>query len=490
MSGWHEVVIPAEVNATACDHLLKHYRAGSLQEDLCFGFWNPSRGSARDTAIVTGILLPRANDRQLHGNVSFYGRYLSRATREAIRRRQGLVFMHSHPSTGWQALSVADERAERGRVSDVARTTGMPLVGMTIGSDGHWSARIWRDVSGGKRLFWSKKIRVVEPDRLIPWLQPSRVAHDRSKQRRTIESWGEHKQRLIENVRLCVVGLGSVGSIVSEGLARIGCTDIVLIDHDVVRYHNLDRMLNATANDVGSPKVDVAAQAVRKSSSTRRIQVMSVKRRIQDIDAYAIARDCDLIFSCVDSPVARDVLNRIAIRDGIPVVDGGVEIRKAPGTGHMNAARWKAHVVNPYGECLRCKRQYTSSDVMLELDGSWKNPRYIRSASRDPRTENVFLTSLAVGSDMLNLAIRMLVADAWWPTHTGLERNLVTGRTKNRRGQCETHCSIHNERWSGDRASTIRYLRCVERTKKRERWPVRFHRWLRTYTKKNGGTGE
>ena len=323
---WHEVVICGHTNADACRHLLQHYERGELQEDLCFGYWTPSTGLERETAIVTDIALPGQGDRDLHGNASFNGTYLARATREAIRRRCGLVFMHSHPSNGWQGMSSPDVQAERDRIAYTARATRRPLVGMTVGMDGHWSARIWNDSRRGATRYWSRKVRVVDRGRLVVWQRPQERRRRNRKQRRTVESWGEDKQRIIEGIRVGIVGLGSVGSIVAEGLARVGMRELVLIDDDSVEERNLDRLLNASVKDIGRAKTDVAEEAVRRASTADRIETINIRKKIQHEHAYAAARDCDILVCCVDSPVARDVVNRISYRDGIPVVDGGVEI--------------------------------------------------------------------------------------------------------------------------------------------------------------------
>lgn len=474
---WHEVVMPGDTNRQACDHLLRHYRRGDMQEDLCFGYWTPSSGMTRATSIVTEIALPRPEERTLHttGTVSFEGRYLARVTREAVRKTQGLVFMHSHPTDGWQGMSLPDERAERDRIADVAGATGRPLVGMTLGRDGHWSARIWQGNSRRRNSTTSHKVRVVESSRLVVWQRPSPRQRVRTKQRRTIQSWGMERQRSIEAMRIGVVGLGSVGSVVAEGLARIGVCDLVLIDPDIVAEHNLDRLLNASARDIGRYKTIVAQRAARRASSTHNIRITRVQEPIQNLRAYRLARDCDVLFSCVDAPVARDVLNRIAFRDGIPVVDGGVEVRKDPRNDNMNAARWKAHVVNPYKQCLRCKGQYTSSDVMMELDGSWNNPSYIHGDNAWTGGENVFNLSLSVAAEMLNVAIRLLVADYWWPEQYGIERNLVTGRTKVDDANCWQDCTICHERWRGDGADNIPYLDAT-----RHRRKTAIARWIET----------
>ena len=71
---------------------------------------------------------------------------------------------------------------------------------------------------------------------------------------------------------------------------------------------------------------------------------------------------------------------------------------------------------------------------MLELDGSWENPQYIRGAAHTGRrAENVFNVSLSAAAELLNLTLRLVIADPWWPHQQGIERNLVTGRTKDPR---------------------------------------------------------
>ena len=463
-TNWHEVLLTGDANMVACSHLLQHYQRGDMQEDLCFGLWTPSNGAHRHTAIVTNILLPRRGDRNLHGNASFSGSYLARAVRSAKANGQGVAFMHSHPSTGWQDMSTPDVEAERDVLADPARVTGVPLVGMTVGADGHWSARFWTNDSSTRAVQWCRKVRVLDGARLVIWRGPEREERDRRRQRRTVDSWGESKQRDLEALRIGVVGLGSVGSVVAEGLARIGVRELVLIDDDTVEEHNLDRLLNASARDIGRAKTDLAERAIRAASTSSVLTVVNHRHKVQHRQAYAAAKDCDILISCVDSPIARDLLNRAAYRDGIPVVDGGVEVRKDPRTGNMNAARWKAHIATPHTECLRCKGQYTSSDVMLELDGSWNSPSYVKgngqSSSRS--AENVFCLSLATGSELLNMTLRMVVADQWWPTQFGLERNFVTGRTKARNKTCHENCSIAEERWAGDHAAQVDYLEGVE----------------------------
>ena len=107
---------------------------------------------------------------QLHGNASFEGKYLTRATRKAKQKGAGLVMMHSHPATGWQDLSEPDILAERDIVAYQAQSTKHPFLGMTIGKDGYWSARFWTPHFDQMKLEWCDKVRVPLQERYqIDW---------------------------------------------------------------------------------------------------------------------------------------------------------------------------------------------------------------------------------------------------------------------------------------------------------------------------------
>ena len=95
-----EAVLLEPLAKEAQNHLLKHFRQGKQQEELCFALWRPSTGASRTTGIVTEILLPLRGERNLHGNVSFESHYLGRVARKACQTDTGVAFMHSHPDSG------------------------------------------------------------------------------------------------------------------------------------------------------------------------------------------------------------------------------------------------------------------------------------------------------------------------------------------------------------------------------------------------------
>ena len=441
-----EVVLTEKSHLQAKNHLLRFLDGGVAQEDLCFGVWYPSQGANRFTAVVSEIILPHSSEVHLHGNASFEGAYLTRATRQAKRHSAGLVMMHSHPATGWQDLSQQDVLAERDIVAHQAQSTKCPFLGMTIGSDGYWSARFWNRRAGGMQLEWCDKVRIPLKKRYqIDWHPTLVTAADSTPMlRRTIESWGIGVQHGIQRLRIGIVGTGSVGAIVAEGLARVGISQITLIDPDKLEIHNLDRFIFGTRKLIGTLKVDCVKDSLIRHSTNERVHIRTIAHGIESEDAYREALDCDILLSCVDRPVPRDVLNYVAIANGIPVVDAGVAVEVDPTTKSFESARWRTHMIIPGNACLRCTGQYSSSDVVEELDGSLDDPSYIANlpeADR-PRNQNVFPFSLGCASMQINMLIRYLIAEHWWPPIQRQEYRFLSAQAKRSNAECQPHCAF------------------------------------------------
>ena len=460
-----DAALTDSTHSLAKDHLLRHYREGRLQEDLCLGLWHPSRGRDRLTAILVDLILPHPGEVHLHGNASFEGRYVTRAIREARKRDAGLALLHSHPAPGWQALSDTDIIAERDEVAHPAQATGKPLLGMTMGDDGYWSARLWEKENDRMVGTWCRKVRIPGANRYAIQWKPSALTsfEDNPLQRRAITTWGVGTQQHIENMRIGIVGLGSVGALVAEALARMGVSEITLIDPDTIELHNLDRLLHADRSRVGELKVSRARTEALRNSTARNVQILAIPAGVRRDIAYREALDCDLIVSCVDRPVARDVLNYVATSHLIPVIEGGVAVEVQPDTGDFESARWRSHLVAPGHACIRCTGQYTSSEVLQELDGSLDDPSYIANlpAELRPRNQNVFPFSLGSASMQVNLMVRYLIADDWWPAASRQEYRLIAARASASTTECQPHCSFRDRVARGDTCSPS-YLQPAE----------------------------
>jgi molybdopterin-synthase adenylyltransferase len=393
------VAMTQEVDTRARAHLLRADR----QEDICFALWRSSRGATRSTALIERLILPQDGERNVHGNASFEPRYLERAMAEAAASGAGLVLMHSHPlGRGWQGMSRDDVAAEQGNAGAVFGATNLPLVGLTLAGDSAWSARFWqRTAPRTYPVAWCATVRVVGDSLLASFMDKlAPIPKSTGEQVRTVSAWGEESQAHLARLRAAVIGAGSVGGPIAESLVRTGFEDVSLIDFDIVKTHNLDRLNYATRRDVGRYKVEVLAEHLRDRATAASFRVHPVAAAVYEEEGYRAALDCDLLFACVDRPWGRFALNVIAYSHLIPVIDGGIRAR-ANRLGKLAAADWRAHTATVGRPCLACLGQYDPGHVQLEQEGLLDDPKYIEGLAKGhplKSRENVFAFSMSCAS--------------------------------------------------------------------------------------------
>jgi molybdopterin/thiamine biosynthesis adenylyltransferase len=172
--------------------------------------------------------------------------------------------------------------------------------------------------------------------------------------------WSPESHAKLARLRIGIVGLGSVGALVAESLARMGCTRFTLIDFDRVEEQNLDRLVIATVADIGRLKVDVAEQRIRRVATAEQVEIHAIPFSVAEDEGYRAALDCDVIFSCVDRPRARHILNHFAYAHLVPVIDGGIGARfKGP---RFTGVDWQLQTVGPGRTCLECLGTYSRVD--------------------------------------------------------------------------------------------------------------------------------
>jgi hypothetical protein len=410
------------------------------------------------SALINTAVLPGPGERLLHGNASVTPEFFERALGVAMEKKGGIAFMHSHLGPGWQGMSGDDIRTEREMAAQAKAATGLPLVGMTAGTDGAWSARFWEKTGPSSyervccestRVIGEQGIDVTFDDKLIP---PPKWRHEL---KRTISVWGIKKQQKLARLKVGVVGVGSVGSIVAETLARIGIQEITLIDFDIVERHNLDRLLHAGKQDYLKRrlKVDVLAKALKKGATARCFAAMPVPYSVTEEKGFRRALDCDVLFSCVDRPWGRYVLNLIAYAHLIPVIDGGIAVHTKE-DGRLLGADWQAHVAAPARRCLECLGQYDSGYIELERRGFLDDPTYIQNLPCDhalKRNENVFAFSSNLASLQVLQLLSMVVAPLGISDVGTQNYHFVTGTMDvDYHGLCHDYCPYPSLIATGD----------------------------------------
>ena len=440
--------ITSETHDALSTHLLQHPQ----DEDLCFAIYHPSTGAQRTTAVVSEPILPRHGERQVHGNVEFTSEYFLRAAGIAAERGAGLAFLHSHTrrSRGWQAMSSDDVDAESAWAPRTLAMTGLPLVGMTLAGDGAWSARFWEKTAAKTyERIDCESVRVVGGRLRMTYHEGQRPAPGfREALTRTISAWGADAQADLARLRIGVIGAGNVGAVIAEALVRTGVQHVRLLDFDSIKTVNLDRVLHATERDVwlARSKVEMLARALQQSATALEPIIEPMEFSVVEDDGFHAALDCDVLFSCVDRPWPRSVLNFIAYAHLIPVVDGGIRVRT---TGDkIVSADWKAHAAAPGRRCLECLGQYDPSLVTAERFGQLDDPRYL--AGLPPghpilANENVFAFGLGAGSLELLQFLLMVVAPGGTADLGAQNYHFKTGTVDLETRDCEPRCLYSHE---------------------------------------------
>jgi molybdopterin/thiamine biosynthesis adenylyltransferase/proteasome lid subunit RPN8/RPN11 len=121
-----------------------------------------------------------------------------------------------------------------------------------------------------------------------------------------------------------VAGLGSVGSYLSEQLARSGVGGLALVDPEPVEAANLSRTAYS-AEDVGRPKTEALARRLVAAAPALRIALHPA--RVEDLapaDLDALVRSADLVVAATDDPAAQRALDRFAYARGRPAIFVGL----------------------------------------------------------------------------------------------------------------------------------------------------------------------
>jgi hypothetical protein len=441
------VAMTDELHSHACGHLLRD----DGQEDLTLATYAPSTGTQRTTSILNNLVLPRHGERNVHGTASFAGSYVVRAASEAAAQGLGIALLHSHPDgLGWQGMSGTDHDTEQSYARVAETITGHPLVGMTLAGDTTWSARLWdtryghhdaenvRIVGGTLRVHWNDALRPAPPST--------------SAQVRTVSAWGETVQANLARLRVLVVGVGTVGLDLAIRLVQAGVQDVSVMDFDTAEDINLDRLLTATRIDVAlfRSKVYIALRAMRTAASAAAPTLTGYDLSICEPRGQRVALDYDVIFSCVDRPWARAVLNQLAYTDLIPVIDGGVAIEPFPDEGMRNAT-WRAHVVSPGRPCLQCNGQIEGAQVARDRAGLFDNETYIKSAGiKAPSRENVSLLAPSVTASMLGQFVSLVVVPGGFGAPDPLRFSLSTHTLEHMSVETLAGCGYEQTTGAGD----------------------------------------
>lgn len=119
-----------------------------------------------------------------------------------------------------------------------------------------------------------------------------------------------------------IIGAGGLGAPAAWALARAGTARISLVDPDPVDLSNLARQVIYRIEDLGTPKVEAAANRLRIAFPSAEIEARAIAFDANNGPILATAHD--FMIDATDDPSVKFLINDIACAVDRPFVYGGV----------------------------------------------------------------------------------------------------------------------------------------------------------------------
>jgi tRNA A37 threonylcarbamoyladenosine dehydratase len=123
--------------------------------------------------------------------------------------------------------------------------------------------------------------------------------------------------------RVCVVGVGGVGSWVVEALARSAIGHITMIDLDNLAESNINRQIHALSDTLGMAKVTALAQRVAQINPECEVVQIEDFLDADNLEAMIGARRFDFIIDAIDNVRAKTALIAYCRTKGLRLVTIG-----------------------------------------------------------------------------------------------------------------------------------------------------------------------
>lgn len=147
---------------------------------------------------------------------------------------------------------------------------------------------------------------------------------DRYRRQKAFVEIGEEGQRLLNNSRVAICGMGALGAMVAERLCRTGVGFMRLIDRDWVELDNLPRQALYTTQDA----IDLLPKSIAAETHLRAInpdiELESVVEDVTFLNAKKWLADVDCILDGTDNFETRYLINDVSVQMGVPWVHAGI----------------------------------------------------------------------------------------------------------------------------------------------------------------------
>jgi len=312
--------------------------------------------------------------------------FIARVSDRCVRENLCYFAVHCHggkDSVSFSPDDIASHRRGYPALLDI--TNGGP-VGALVFADNAVAGEVWR--RGGVKPLDS--LTVIGPNLRHVYPSHPKLGHQTiSLYDRQSRLFGDVGQLALSRARIGIIGLGGVGSLISQWLAHLGVDEIVGVDFDKLESHNRPRVVGARPWDAGEPftrsriplirwlgtriakyKVQIASRTARHANPS--VKYEAIIGNVVDLDVARRLSDVDFLFLCADSMQARLVFNALVHQYLIPGVQIGSKVPVDKASGLIQQVFVVSRPILPQagGGCLLCNGLIPADRLRNECQSS------------------------------------------------------------------------------------------------------------------------
>ena len=180
------------------------------------------------------------------------------------------------------------------------------------------------------------------------------------------------KFKKLSSFKICVIGLGGVGSIIPISLVRSGVKHLLIIDKDKVEESNLNRQIGYDLDDIGRYKTEALFEKISKIRKE-----IDVKTRVLDITKgtdLSFLKGYDYVCDCIDDIYAKVEIIKYCVVNNINIISSlGMGNRLDPTSVYIT--KLNRTTTDPFARKLRYLLRKENVDTSnVEVSFSSENP--------------------------------------------------------------------------------------------------------------------
>lgn len=211
----------------------------------------------------------------------------------------------------------------------------------------------------------------------------------------TLLSW--FKKDKVKNARVLVAGAGALGNEVVKDLALFGVGHIYVVDFDQIEISNLTRSVLFREEDAYNHSYKAEIVAKRAMEINPQIKVTPIVGNLFSEVGFGLYRAVDVVIGCLDSRIARYLLNRLCMRAGKTWIDGSIE--------NLTGA---VKVYTPGLNCYECGLSREEFNIIMLRTGCADVVRTQTSAGRVATTP---ISASIIGAMQVQEAMKIIHLD-------------------------------------------------------------------------------